>query len=205
MAWSNPESNPDTKQRGRSPFRAIAVGVSAATLMAMGSIGIGSLLRDSNGVSLGPQLVEFVPSGVTRSVDCVAALRNYVKDVTFLYAPNEWQLADTNKVQAIEIAAKVDACPEAILYVYGHADGTGNDELNSNISRLRAQDFLQFVAEVDTDGDGYGDFETVRYRLHGQAAFESVFEGDSGDEDQVLNRRLRFEAHYLSHSDYARP
>lgn len=133
-------------------------------------------------------LAEFAPSGVQDTIDCVAALDVYAANATIYFDLNSWNIPGEDKAVILQISDQLERCPEAVVYVYGHADGTGSDSINERMSWRRAEEVIGFLSSEERD--------TVRYRTHGQSLKESVVVGDT-IEDVALNRRVEFEAHYL--------
>lgn len=139
-----------------------------------------------------PQKVDFVGPNAHRDIDCVAALDSYVSDKPIYFATSSARIAPADYPFILSVSAQLEDCENAEVYLIGHADGSGSDGLNSEISWRRAEAFLEVLAMHDEP--------IVRYRLFGQGARESLLVGDSGEEDEKINRRLELQVKYIDKS-----
>lgn len=187
------QHNPSDKKQGslsvRRLLRFVAVVLSVVVLpVAFVMIGVNQSQFVMNGRLPSHEPAGFVLGGVSPSVDCVAALDGFLFDHPIFFEPGSTRISDADVATVLEISDRLEACPDALVYVYGHADGTGNDGINDPISWKRANAVLTVLAQNDR--------LIERFRPHGQGAREFVYEGDAGDDDQRLNRRVEFEAHH---------
>lgn len=136
-----------------------------------------------------PHPVDFAVPKIHPEIDCVAALDAYATQTTIFFGTNSVAIGQEYHEFVFEVSNQLETCKNAEILLVGHADGTGSDSLNTDISIRRAEAFLSVLAANDRP--------TVRYRVFGQGARESVLLGDSGMDDQQLNRRLQLEVKYI--------
>ncbi|MEP1522574.1 OmpA family protein [Ascidiaceihabitans sp.] len=136
-----------------------------------------------------PEDAAFIASDVRPEIDCVAALDTYVADKEIYFRTNSATIDVPYHYFVLAVNERLNDCPNAEVFLMGHADGTGSDPLNTDISLRRAEAFLSVLV-------AHGKSPT-RYRTFGQGARESVLLGDSGTDDQKLNRRLELEVKYI--------
>jgi len=146
-------------------------------------------LNSSGNLQQQPLQIDFAVPTIQPEIDCVAALDTYATQTTIYFATNSVAIGQEYYDFILEVSDQLDKCKNAQILLIGHADGTGSDRLNTDISIRRAAAFLDILAVNERP--------TVRYRVFGQGARESVLLGDAGMDDQQLNRRLQLEVMYI--------
>lgn len=84
---------------------------------------------------------------------------------------------------AAAMAAQVQTCPQALVSVEGHSDGSGANYLNLQLSWSRAENVIAYFADAG--------LETMAFRAIGYGARKPAAEGDADIED-AANRRVEF-------------
>ncbi|MGJ8628563.1 MAG: OmpA family protein [Sulfitobacter sp.] len=177
---STPPKNGTISNWMKTAFTAVAF----CSFVALPLVGI-KLYRDFQIVGMP---AKFAPSGVEEAVNCVDAIHAYAQQATIYFSLNSSTISPEGRAAILEISDQLLTCPEARVYVYGHADNTGGDNINDRMSWRRAEAVLDVLAIEKRD--------TTRFRLHGQSAKELVEMGDS-DEESSLDRRVEFEVHKI--------
>jgi len=192
----------NTPKRPKKPVQWAKVLYGATLFVSLGVIPFLAFKSAYQQFPNGPQLsggpkaigVDFRYVDVGNSIDCVAAFDKFLKNKAIHFETNKHDIAPKYQGLISDIADRAEGCPNAFVLVYGHADSTGLDAINSDISWQRADEFLQKLEELDPD-------KTIasQFKAHGQAARDSLLLGSS-DEAHWKDRRVDFAVMYIDKS-----
>jgi outer membrane protein OmpA-like peptidoglycan-associated protein len=107
-----------------------------------------------------------LPPGNTADPDCIAATQAAGRQVEVHFARGLAVLDGDGKAVIERLVAELNACPQAVLRVSGHADATGRPRRNLALSQRRARAVAAYLVEKGIDAGrlvaiGYGQTRPV--------------------------------------------
>ena len=125
-----------------------------------------------------PQVVSVVPE----PPDCFVELHQLSNDTIFFFDLGSAQLSNSDLDRLSQLGKMAADCPDAKIQISGHADTTGSDLINFDLSWKRADSTMNALAQLGLD--------TTQFEPVGFGARTPLSQGGSTDDDR--NRRVEF-------------
>lgn len=124
---------------------------------------------------------ETVPQVMANASVCANEL-NALARLSTIYFEADSDLLDREDLSTLrQVADALQVCPGMTLQVWGHADGSGDDETNLAISQKRADNTVVALAAMG--------FDTSNIQALAAGASQPKAQGDT---DEALDRRVEF-------------
>lgn len=117
-------------------------------------------------------------SAFARPQDCVARLNTFLSPIFVNFDRGSADISTQNVDLLTRISEEITACEDAYVMVGGHADGSGEDDINLALSWERADRALNILLSLGVDPQAV---EAIGYGARAPLAQGSVDDEDSGD------------------------